>query len=126
MHAYQVRPRITRIARIRQYIVQMRYRLRTLHLLLGIAPPLLAVAYWAARFCYSYPHVPVVLAFLVVNVAAWLFGPIALYRGLIRAVCGPDSAISVRCSAAIKSASVISGMLGQAQATHRHDAQSLS
>lgn len=74
----------------------MRYRLRTLHILLGIAPPLLAGAYWTATFCYSYPHVPMIVAFILANVAVWIFGPVALYRGLMKAVCGPDPALPVR------------------------------
>lgn len=64
----------------------MQYRLRTLHIALGIGPPLIAAGYWLVMGAWTYP----VVAFIIAYLAAAVFGPIALYRELITLVCGPD------------------------------------
>ena len=70
----------------------MRYRLATLVLLTAIGPPLIAAAYWTGQCFYAYPGVPVLLALI----AASILGPVACYRGLMRAICGPDLAAPSR------------------------------
>jgi len=63
----------------------MRYRLRTLHVLLAIGPPLLAVAFWSAQFFWSYPAALIGVALA----AAAIFGLAAWYRELDEMICGP-------------------------------------
>ena len=69
----------------------MRYRLRTLVILTTIGPPLLAGAYWAAKWLGAHPVVFIILA-VVAYLASWVIGPIAWYYELVSMICGPDPA----------------------------------
>jgi fatty acid desaturase len=74
-----------RIVRHSGYPAPMQYRLRTLHILLAIGPPLLALAWWTAQWFWAYPIMPMILAY----VALCVFGHVACYRELMRMICGP-------------------------------------
>ena len=71
----------------------MRYRLRTLLILLAVAPLAIALAYWAIEFALGEPlKIQLYLAFCALAVYSW----IALWQGLNRTVFGPSAAQSWR------------------------------
>ena len=68
----------------------MRYRLRSLHILLGIGPPLIALTSWTAIWLGANPVAFVGMAALA-TLVMWIVGPIAWYRELVKMVCGPEA-----------------------------------
>jgi hypothetical protein len=67
----------------------MRYGLRTLVIMTAVGPPLLAGAYWIAKWAGADPVV-FSLAAGSAALAVWVIGPIAWWHELVRMVCGPE------------------------------------
>ena len=58
----------------------LRYRLRTLLILLAAMPALLAVAWWLTQFALGHqPHPTLVALLLIGHFASWIAGPVLWY-----------------------------------------------
>jgi hypothetical protein len=70
----------------------VRYRLRTLLILLAVMPPVLATAYWIIEWLLGNRLHPTLFAILVIAYAvSSIAGPILLYRELIYMMLGPEA-----------------------------------